>query len=98
MTQRVPRYCQNLEGHAHRGHFVTFVQGKVAARNTLVGRAADPRTGQFFQPLDTAHVVIVVVGDQNILQHPVGIGGQPCLHGGGITRIDHRAAAFGSIL
>ncbi|MNJ53125.1 hypothetical protein D3C77_485030 [compost metagenome] len=98
MPQRVARHRQYLESHAQHGHLVAFVQRQVTAGNALVGRAADPCAGQLLELFHAADMVVVVVGDQDIAQHPLGVGGQPALHRAGITRIDHRAAAFGSIL
>lgn len=92
------RHCQHPEGYAQHGDLVAFVQRQVAAGNTFVGRAADTRIGQLLEPFHAADMVVVVVGNQDIAEHPLGIGRQPVLHRAGVTWVDHRAAAFGSIL
>ncbi|MNP60653.1 hypothetical protein D3C76_1557540 [compost metagenome] len=98
MPQGMAGHGQHLEGHAKHRHLVTFVQRQVTAGNALVGRAADPGAGQLLEPFHAADVVVVVVGDQDVAQYPAGVGRQPAFHWAGVTRIDHRAAAFGSIL
>ncbi|MNH25624.1 hypothetical protein D3C81_1582840 [compost metagenome] len=98
MPQGVAGYRQHLESHTQHVHPVAFVQCQVAAGNAFVGGATDPCAGQLPEPLHTADMVIVVVGDEDVAQHPFGVGSQPALHRAGIARVDHRTTAFGSIL
>ncbi|MNE60285.1 hypothetical protein D3C80_1554210 [compost metagenome] len=88
----------DLEGQAQYADLVAVVQCHVTDRNTLAGRAADPGSGPLFELLDTADMVVVVVGDEDVLQHPTRMGVEPGDDRAGIAGIDHRASAFGSIL
>jgi hypothetical protein len=37
-------------------------------------------------------MIMMMVSDQDVAQYPTLMRRQPCLHGRGITRIDHGAA------
>lgn len=89
---------QHLEGQPQRGDLGIVFERQVTAWDLLAGRAADPRPGCPFEFGYAADMIVVVMGDEDILQLPAWVGLKPVQHRLGVTRIDHRTVAFGSIL
>ncbi|MNH35479.1 hypothetical protein D3C79_961650 [compost metagenome] len=98
MPQCMARYADDLERQAQHADFIAVCQCGVAGGNLLVGRAVDLGAGQLLEPFDTADMVVVMVGHEDVAQYPVGVGRQPTFHWAGVAGVDHRATAFGSIL
>ena len=85
------RHQQYIKGQVQHNDLIVIVQGDITGRNGFIGRPRDPGAGCLLDGHYAAHMVIVVVGNQNIGQLPVGIVLQPLKHRGGIARIDHGA-------
>ncbi|MNH13994.1 hypothetical protein D3C79_735800 [compost metagenome] len=98
VSQGVSGYGNDLEIQIEHAHAGVIVQRQVTARDRLVYGAAYPRTGGRLELLDTADMVVVMVGDQNVVQLPAWMGLKPGQHGGRVARVDHRTTLVGRIL
>ncbi|MNE52579.1 hypothetical protein D3C80_1472560 [compost metagenome] len=92
------RYFDHPKALAEHLDLVAFAQGQIARGDLFLRRAEYPCPGGRLQRLDAAHMVGVMVGDQNIAQSPVRVAVQPGQHRRRITGVDHRAAALREVL
>ncbi|MCY1555586.1 hypothetical protein D9M68_922620 [compost metagenome] len=98
MAEGVAGHVDDLESQAEHFDAIAVVQGQVAGRNAFRRRPEHAGAGAFLQTRHAAHMVGMVVGDDDVAQSPVRMGGQPFLDGAGIARVDHRATTVGYIL
>ncbi|MNN26287.1 hypothetical protein D3C81_1397880 [compost metagenome] len=98
MAEGMAGHVNDLESQAEHFDAITVVQGQVARRDALRHRAEHTGAGAFLQVRHAADMVGMVMGDDDVAQLPVRMGGQPFLDGAGIARVDHRATTVGYIL
>lgn len=77
---------------------IAFAERQVTPWNFLVGRADDACAAGCFQLFDTAYMVEMVVGHQNVAQLPTRVGREPSLDRRRIARVNHRAATLRWVL
>ena len=88
----------HVEVPAQHADTVVIVQGHIPRRDLFVGRAVDLGAGGIFQLLDTAYMIMVMVGDQDVAEGPRRILLEPGQHWRGIAGVDHGAALGGGVL
>ena len=97
MPQGVAGDGKDIEVPAQHADAVVVLEGHVPQRDGFAGWTVDCRVCRFFELLDAADVVMMMMSDQNITQHPTRMRGEPGLHWRGIARIDH-GAALGAVV
>ncbi|MDT4864872.1 hypothetical protein FQZ97_996460 [compost metagenome] len=98
MAQGMAGDLEYLELESQDAHHIAVHQGLVTGGDRFPLRAKHPGAAGRFQLGDTADMVAMVVGDQDVGQRPVGMGLQPGQHRRGVTGVDHRAAAGCGVL
>ena len=91
-------YQQDLELQAQYLDAVAVVECHLSGRYGLKRRPPDLRVSVCVKLRDTAYMIEMVMGDQNVAEDPVRVPGQPLQNRRGITRVDHGAALLGSVL
>ncbi|VVN49473.1 hypothetical protein PS639_06417 [Pseudomonas fluorescens] len=98
MPQRMARDCDDLEVATQHAEAVVVLEGDVPGRDVFIGRSVDGRVRRFFQLLDAADMVMMMVSDQNIAQDPFRMRREPGLDRPGIARVDDCTAPGGVVL
>lgn len=83
---------------AQHGQSVIVDQRDIACRYGFGCRAQHARRGRLLEFRNAAHMIIVVVGDQDIGQPVVGILRQPAQHRLRVARIDDSALLARKVL
>lgn len=98
MPQRVAWNRMHHKFQAQHGQSVIVDQRDVARRYVLGRWTQHTRRGQLLEFRDTAHMIIVVVRDQDIGQPVIGILRQPAQHRLCVARIDDSALLARKVL
>ena len=98
MPQGMAGHQQYLELKAQHADAVAIVECHLSGRDALKCRAPNLRVSVGVKLCNAAHMIEVVMGDQDVAEHPARVLLQPGQHRRGITRIDHGTALVGGVL
>ena len=98
VAQGMPRNMQHAPGSAEDLQRVAFADGQVAGRDVFLSRADHPRSAVLLETRHAADMVVVMVGDQDVGQAPVGVRRQPAEHRLGGAGVHHGALACRRVL
>ena len=98
VPQGMARHGIHVEIPAQYADAVVIVQVDVPRRDLLVGRAIDLGAGHTFDLLHAADMIMVMVGDQDIAEVPLGVLLEPGQYGSGIAGVDHGATVGMGVL
>src|SRR5690606_31583569 len=97
MPQGMPGHLHDLERMIKHVNNVGIAQCLIAHRDFFRGGAIDARCCFSLKCRGAAHMVEMMVSDENVGEPPVRVCRQPRLHGCGITRLDYSAFFTGRV-
>ncbi len=98
MAERMPRHLYDLQLVAEHIDLLAFDERHVSGGDLLVRRADNPCPGGRFELLHATHMIVMVMGDQDIGQLPARMTVEPGADRRAVTRIDHRTFLTAGIL